>query len=360
MSEKYQTSYILSQAPHIKDKQNINTIMWYVIASLVPALAYSVYSMGLKVLVIIGIAIGSAVLSEYLFRLVLKRPLTVHNGAAVLTGLLLAFNLPPNVPLWIPAAGSAFAVIIVKELFGGLGFNIFNPALAGRAFLVASWPALMTTRWHEYGNGSIFSQVLDNTHNLKKSAWDAVSGATPLAVIKESASIIESSSVKPDELYDLIFSQDIFISMAMGNIGGCIGETSAVLLLAGALFLLYKKIINWEIPVAYFISFSTVIFLYYTTTGFPYPVEALVFHLLGGGLFLGALYMATDMVTSPVTSRGMLIYAAGGGILASVIRIWGGYPEGVSYSILLMNAVVPIIDRLVKPKMYGNTGGTNS
>jgi electron transport complex protein RnfD len=359
MSEKNTTSFVLSQAPHIRDTQNINIIMWYVVASLVPAAAFSVWTMGLSALLVMISAVVSAVLAEFLFRKAVKRSLTIHNGSAVLTGLLLAMNLPPEVPLWIPVVGSAFAIIIVKELFGGLGYNIFNPALAARAFLMASWPTLMTTKWHAFENGSIFSQLLTNKYFIGKMAYDSITGATPLAAInlKSVQSLLESSGTTSPSYFETIFQNDVFFSMALGNIGGCIGETSAILLLVGAIFLLWKKIIRWEIPVAYFLSFSLVILLYFFATGFEYPFRGLLFHLLGGGLFLGALYMATDMVTSPVTSSGMLIYAAGGGILASVIRIWGGYPEGVSYSILLMNAAVPLIDRLVKPRIYGSRGG---
>lgn len=358
MSEKNGSSFILSQAPHIRERQDITRIMWYVVAALLPAAAYSVYIMGLQALLVMTVAVASACASEFLIRLALCRTLTVHNGSAVLTGLLLAMNLPPEVPLWIPALGSAFAVIIIKELFGGIGHNIFNPALGARAFLMASWPAIMTTHWHEYENGSVFSQVLSNSTSIGRKAYDAVSQATPLSALKEARSIIETNDVNPQQLYELIFSDQILTSMAVGNIGGCIGETSAVLLLAGALFLLVKRIIRWEIPLSYIVSFSAIIYLYYTATGFTYPERALIFHLLGGGLFLGALYMATDMVTSPVTSRGMLIFGAGGGILAALIRLWGGYPEGVSYSILLMNAAVPIIDRLTRPRVYGTRGGS--
>ena len=346
--------YTLSLAPHTKNRQNLPVVMWLDVLSLMPSTVFAVYTLGLHVLLVILTAVFSACAAEYLFRLLLKRDISVFNGSAAITGLLLAMNLPPMVPLWIPTAGSVFAVIIAKEIFGGLGHNIFNPALAGRAFLMASWPALMTTKWITFPNGMMFSSSFNAYSVLPKPALDALTGATPLAALKTVPALAKSFNIQSQyNIYQTLFDMSNFKALAIGNIGGCIGETSALLLLAGALLLLFTRIINWRIPFSYIATFAILIFAYYRITGFFLPYHALVYHLLSGGLILGAFFMATDMVTSPVTGKGMFIFGAGCGVLTFAIRIWGGYPEGVSYSILLMNAAVPLIDKYCVPKIFG-------
>ncbi len=353
---------ILSNPPHIRSEQSVRSIMWMVVLSLTPAAVYSVFLFGLNALLMMVIAVAAAVLSEALYQFLMKKPIAVTDGSAVTTGLLLAMNIPPDAPLWIAGIGSAFAVIIAKQLFGGLGFNIFNPALAGRAFLLASWPVYMTTKWHKFTPTNSLSQDITNLAGLPDKAFDAITAATPLGALKEVPKLLGDLNVAPESLYKLIFSEKMLKSLFMGNIGGCIGETSALLLLIGALFLLYKRIITWHIPVSYIGTVALIMLAYYSFARIPgaenishFTLKAVLFHVLSGGLILGAFFMATDMVTSPVTKKGMILFGIGCGVLASVIRLWGGYPEGVSYSILLMNAVVPLIDRFTKPRVFGKS-----
>lgn len=344
---------VLSSAPHVKAGQSITSIMWMVVLALMPATLYSVYLYGIHALLVICVAIIAAVASEALYLFLMKKPVTILDGSAVITGLLLAMNVPPDVPLWTVGIGSAFAIIIAKQLFGGLGFNIFNPALAGRAFLMASWPVYMTTKWHTFTPTNVLSQGITNITDMPEQAFDVVTQATPLGALKEVPKLLSDLHVLPDMLHNLLFSKEMLKSLFVGNVGGCIGETSALLLILGGLFLLYKRIITWHVPAMYIGTVVIFMYCYYSLSGFPYPVEATVYHVFSGGLMLGAFFMATDMVTSPVTWKGMLIFGAGCGILTCVIRLWGGYPEGVSYSILLMNTAVPLIDRYTKPRIFG-------
>ena len=343
---------ILSNPPHLRTDQSLRKIMWMVVIALLPATAYSVYLYGLKVLFPIITAIIAAVAAEALYQALMKKPVTVSDGSAVITGLLLAMNVPPDAPIWMIAIGSAFAIIIAKQLFGGLGFNIFNPALAARAFLIASWPVEMTARWHKFSATNVFSTDIINSC-LSQKALEVVTQATPLAALKEAPAQLKEMYTPISCFYDLIFSTTSFKSLFIGNIGGCIGETSVLFLLIGGLFLLYKRVITWHIPVAFISTVAVFICIYYLLTDFPHPLKGTLYHILSGGLFLGAIFMATDMVTSPVTEKGMIIFGVGCGIITSVIRLWGGYPEGVSYSILLMNATVPLIDRYTKPRIFG-------
>jgi electron transport complex protein RnfD len=343
MSEPNEKLFFVSSSPHMRDSESIPKIMWTVNIAMIPAIFMSTYFFGFKALWIILASIVTAVTTEGLIQKLSKRPLRIHDGAAVITGTLLAFNLPASIPWWMPVVGSFFAIAIVKELFGGLGFNILNPALAARAFLLASWPVEMTASWIAPREGTI-------------SGIDAVSSATPLNLLKQSAKIIANP-----ESYDpsLVQSaQDAIASLStsysnllIGNIGGCLGETSVIALLIGALIMFYRHVIDWRIP---FTFVGTVAFLSWIFGG----TEGLftgnwIFHILSGGLILGAFYMATDMVTSPINAKGQFIFAAGCGILTISIRIWGGYPEGVSYAILLMNLTVPLIDRYTVPKIFG-------
>ncbi len=300
-----------SSSPHLRSNETVTSVMRDVIIALLPATAASVYFFRFNAVKIIVLAILTAVLTEAAIQKMMKKPVTINDLSAVVTGLLLAFNLPASAPWWIPVIGSAFAIAIVKQAFGGLGNNFMNPALGARAMLVASWPVIMT--------------------NWVTTGPDAVSTATPLAILKG------TSTMPIPPLSDLI----------IGNIGGCLGETSALMLIIGGVYLLYKGIINWRIPFTYI---GTVAVLTLVLGG---GFENMTYHVFAGGLMLGAFYMATDYASTPVTPKGHIIFGIGCGILTSVIRLYGGYPEGVSYSILLMNVVAPIIDKYTSPKVFG-------
>ena len=336
--------FTVSAPPHIRADTSVTKIMYSVLAALVPAAGGAVYFFGPRVLWIIVVALASAVGTEAVVQRLFGRPVTVTDGSAAVTGLLLAFVLPPGVPLWMPAIGSAVAVFIGKQVFGGLGQNPLNPALVGRAFLMASWPVHMTTDWLVPRGGT-------------KSVIDAVTSATPLSVLQDSHRILADPTSTSAQLAQAkqvlmqLHSASAHWQLFWGKCGGCLGETSVVLLLAGACFLLYKGYIGWKIP----LSFGGTVFVLSWALG---GSEGLfsgdpLFNILAGGLVLGALFMATDMVTTPVTQRGKLIFGAGCGAVTVLIRFWGGYPEGVCYSILLMNAVTPLIDRWTRPRKFG-------
>ena len=356
MAENKNTGLLrISDAPHIKTNDSVTSIMWTVVLALMPATIYSVWLFGVPALLVLTAGVVSAAVAEALFQKIMKQDVTVMDGSAVLTGLLIAMNVPPTAPVWVVAVGSFFGIIIVKQIFGGLGFNVFNPALAARAFLMASWPVYMTTGWTKFSGSNVLATDLVNSSNIPQKAFDALSQATPLGVLKEGPKILTDLGVGLDKMYDLLFSSAMLKSLFIGNVGGVIGETSAVLLLLGGIFLIFKRIITWHIPVAYIGTVAVMTMFYYSVTGVQTPYLAALFHVLSAGLILGAFFMATDMVTSPVTAKGMIIFGVGAGLLTFVIRLWGGYPEGVSYSILLMNAVTPLIDRYNKPKVFGVT-----
>lgn len=333
----------ISPSPHIKDSDSIQRIMFFVIISLIPAGLGAVYFFGSRVIAVIAVGVLVAVLTEWAGQRLLKRPNTITDGSAILTGLLLAYNLPAEVPLWIPALGAFFGIAVGKTVWGGLGYNPMNPALLGRAFLTASWPVQMTVFQTVPRNGTL-------------SGIDVITNATPLNVFKHAREILGSTADFTAEqvteatqaITELYNSHG---TLFLGRIGGCIGETSVLLLLIGAVFLMYKRIIGWKIPVSYIGTVALLSFTFGGTDGL-FTGDA-IFHILSGGLMLGAFYMATDMVTTPVTFRGRLIFGAGCGIITVVIRLWGGYPEGVSYSILLMNLTTPLLDRYTKPKVFG-------
>lgn len=297
---------IISVSPHIRHKDNAKSIMWWVAFALILPCVAAVIFFGSKALFLIVFTTVIAVLSEMVFFKLAKRPSAINDGSAVVTGILLALVLPPTLPLWMAGIGSAFAIIIVKGLFGGLGFNIFNPALAARAILLASWPVAMTT-WVK--------------------PFDAMTSATPLYL----ASIQQAV---PGYL-DLFF----------GNRAGSLGETSALAILIGAGILFWKKIIDWPAPFA-FIGSVAVMAIFFG--------QDPLFYCLSGGLMLGAFFMATDYVTAPVTTKGRFIFGLGCGILTVLIRVFGGFPEGVNYSILIMNMLTPMIDKYVRPRVYGH------
>ncbi len=315
---------IVSSSPHLHSQQSLEKIMWAVVFSLFPAGIMGVFFFGLGALKLIVLGVVSALITEFFCEKFIRKRFTLKDASAIITGLLLAYNLPPHSPWWLAPAGSIFAIAIGKEVFGGLGQNIFNPALVGRVFLLASWPKHMTT----------FSAP------LKGNWWsifslDAVTGATPLSLLKEA---------KP--LADITY-----LKLFLGNRGGCLGETCIPALLSGALFLWFKGYISLRIPLSYI---STVgLFIYLFGGGGLFSGDWLL-HIFSGGLILGAFFMATDYVTSPLTPKGQIIFGVGCGIITTVIRLWGGYPEGVSFAILIMNAFVPLIDRYTKNRVFGD------
>jgi len=306
---------IVSGSPHIHKQESVSRIMWTVVLSTIPAGIAGVIIFGLDALWVTIVAVIAAVLTETVFEVLTKKKITVMDGSAVITGILLAYNLPSNVPLWLPIIGAVFSIAIGKQVFGGLGQNIFNPALVGRVFLMASWPKYMTTF-------------------VKPLSYDAVTSATPLAALKE-GKVVEHIS---------------YLDLFLGKHGGCIGEVCILALLIGAAILLYKGYISWHIPAIYILT--TAVFTYIFGAKQLFHGDWL-FHILSGGLILGAFFMATDYVATPLTVKGQVIFGAGCGLLTGIIRIWGGYPEGVSYAILMMNAATPFIDRYTKNRIYG-------
>ncbi len=340
MREDMEKTFLVSSSPHVKDKESVKSIMWWVNGALLIPLGFGVYYFGYRAFVLSLLAVLGAVATEYVIQKIAKKPVRIGDGSAVVTGLLLAYNIPASAPLWMPVVGSVFAIFIVKEVFGGLGYNILNPALAGRAFLLASWPVDMTAGWVAPAGGTVSGL---------NSAIQALTSATPLNLAKQSAAILANPSAYDPQLVEnakeaLNLMSHNYMNLLWGNIGGCIGETSVIAILLGAAILLYKKIITWHIPVVYI---GTVALLTWILGQNP------LFHVLSGGLMLGAFFMATDMVTSPITKKGQIIFAVGIAVFTVVIRLWGGYPEGVSYSILLMNLTVPLINRYSKPKIFG-------
>lgn len=324
---------IVTEAPHTRGKNTTSGIMLDVIIALIPALIAGIVVFGFRALTLAAVCMASAVLFEWAWCKILKKPSTVGDFSAALTGLLLALNLPVTMPYWMAICGSLFAIIVVKQFFGGIGHNFMNPALAARAFLLTSWAQAMTTWAVPFSKTSIFSGA------------DAVTSATPLGMIKEGMT---------DKLPS-------YMDLFLGNIGGCVGEVSAVAILIGAAYLLARRVISIRIPGAYILTVAVLTFIFGGKDGL-FTGDAL-YHVLSGGLLLGAFFMATDYVTTPYTKKGQIIFGVGCGVLTAVIRIFGGYPEGVSYSILLMNVVSPLIERYTIPKKYGavkpEKGGAN-
>ena len=307
-------NFVVSGTPHVRSKESIQSIMRDVIIALVPATAAGIYYFGINALILVIAAIVSAVAFEAICQKVMKKPVTVSDLSAVVTGLLLAMNLPAAAPVWVAIVGSAFAIIFGKQLFGGLGQNFINPALAGRAFLLASYPTEMTT-W-SVPNGLEVA--------------DAATYATPLAQLK--AGYLDAS------LGELM----------LGQCGGTIGETCAIALIIGGVYLLYKHVISWKIPVIY-IATVAILFGVIGRHGVRMPLQ----EIMAGGVMLGGIFMATDYASSPVTAKGQIIFAVGAGLITYLIRTFGGYPEGVSYSILIMNCCVPLIERFTEPTIFG-------
>ena len=318
----------VTSSPHIHHGMSTAATMWIVSACLAPAALWGVTVFGLRSLFILLISVASAVLTEFVITRLQGR-FTIWDGSAVLTGLLIGMNMPPVVPAFIPVVASVFAIAVVKETFGGLGRNWMNPALAGRTFVLFSWTSQMTT-WSPPGITSL-------TRLLGGTEVDALSGATALG--QGSEAFLSTRT-----------NWDLFI----GNIPGCIGEVSALLLIIGFLVLLLLGIVNWRISLAYIASFALLVWMFGSVpAGDGFFSGDVLFHLFAGGLMLGALFMATDFVTSPMTGKGMIIFGIGAGLLTFIIRFFGGFPEGVSLAIILMNTTVPLIDRMTKPVLFG-------
>ena len=300
------TQLTVSTSPHVHSNFSTRGIMGMVILALIPSGVIGTYFLGLRSLAVIAACIIACVLSEWFWqKCVMKTKTTVNDLSAVVTGLLLAYNLPPTIPLWMAVCGSIFAIIVVKQFYGGLGCNIVNPALAARAMMLISWPTAMTT-WTVQG----------------------ISGATPLAAMKAGTEINVSC-------WDML----------VGNMGGCIGEVSSVLLILGGIYLIWEDVISWRIPVIYIATAGVLASIF--------GHGGIMTEIFTGGLLIGAFFMATDYTTSPMSAKGQIIYAFGCGLLTALIRTWGGYPEGVSFSILIMNVAVPLIDQYTAPRILG-------
>lgn len=312
---------IVSSSPHSKDHRTVSKIMGYVLVALTPAAAGAVIYFKWKGFLLILISILSCLLFEGLYNWIFKKKQTLYDCSAIVTGVLLAFSLPSSTPLWLPPIGAFFAIVVVKMLFGGLGRNVFNPAISGRIFLFLSFSTFMKGPWI--------------------TPFDGVSSATPLFYLKNSGG----------ELVNITSKFTIGDCM-LGSIGGCIGETSAILLLLGGVFLLYKRVITWHIPVSFIgtVALITLLFpRFHDISAWQY----MQYHLYSGGLFLGAFFMATDYSTSPITPWGRVLYGIGCGLITVFIRYYGGYPEGVSFAILLMNCFASYLDTKTIPKKFG-------
>ncbi len=323
---------VISASPHLHSERTSKKIMYDVVIALVPAFLVSLYVFGFNALITTSIAIVSCLLFEFLIqKYLMKSEVTITDGSALLTGILLAFNVPAGLPIWMIIVGSLAAIGIAKLSFGGLGFNVFNPALVGRVFLLVCFPVQMTL-WP--------LAVVNNT-----SIADAVSGATTLGIIKEGLQFGQTMG----ELSSQIPSN---MNMLLGITGGSLGEMSAIALLLGGLYLMIRKVISWHIPITILLTMAVMTGVFWTID--PEHYANPIIHLLSGGAILGAFYMATDMVTSPMTKKGMVIFAIGIGLITVIIRFYGAYPEGISFAILIMNAFVPLINSYFKPRRFGS------
>lgn len=318
----------VSSSPHIRSKERVDIIMRDVLIALAPATIYGIYKFGMNAFVVVFVAVATAMGTEALIQKVRGVNITITDWSAAITGLLLAMNVPASAPWWIPFIGSIFAIAIVKQAFGGLGHNFVNPALAARAFLMASWPVRMTA-WVKPG--------------LPAVGADAVSTATPLGILKESVNF-DLQSAYASGAYEMPSLFDVFV----GNVAGCIGEVSALLLILGGAYLLWRGVITWRVPTVYIGTVAVLTFLF---SGFDSALT--LYHVFAGGLMLGAFFMATDYASTPINPRGQLVFALGCGVITTVVRFYGGYPEGVSYSILLMNVASPLIEKYTNPRVFG-------
>ena len=317
----------VSSNPHVRDCMTTSRIMQLVVIALMPATLFGIWNFGFHAFLVVVATIASSVFFEWLYDRLMHKPNTTKDFSAVVTGLLLALNMPPQIPLWMPILGSAFSIILVKQLFGGLGQNFMNPALAGRCFLMISFAGKMT----DFSVSGSYRGVLDT-----------VTGATPLAALKANG-FVAGQSVPVKDLF-------------LGNIQGTIGETSALAILIGAVILLGFKVIDFKIPLTYIGSFAIFIVCYMLFSGMGFDGNYLLSHIFGGGLMLGAWFMATDYVTTPITMKGQLLYGCCLGVVTAVFRLFGGSAEGVSYAIIFCNLLVPLIERVTKPVAFGKGG----
>ncbi|MBR1690675.1 MAG: RnfABCDGE type electron transport complex subunit D [Oscillibacter sp.] len=324
MTDYKNLKLIATSSPHIRGNETTRSIMLDVIIALCPALLFACFNFGFRALTVTAVSVIGCVFWEWLYRKLMKKPQSVGDLSAVVTGMLLAFVSPVTIPYWMILVGGFFSIILVKQLFGGIGCNFVNPALAGRAILLASYAGTMTS-WID---------PISNKAALIGSNADAVTTATPLALLKSGA--MESLPSLPN--------------MFVGSIAGSLGEVSAIALLLGGAYLIWRKVINWQTPVAYIATVAVLTFLFprYGTN-----VEWMLYNVLGGGLMLGAFFMATDYATSPVTRKGQLIFGVGCGLFTVMIRYFGSYNEGVCYSIMVMNLFVALIDKHTKPARFG-------
>jgi len=321
----------VAPSPHAHGKESTRKLMFNVVIALIPAFLISVFYFGIGAIIVTAASVLSCMLFEFLIqKFVLKKPISITDGSALVTGLLLAFNLPSNIPVLIVVIGSFVSIVIAKMTFGGLGNNPFNPALVGRVFMLISFPVQMTTWPVPKGLGTSY--------------LDAVTGATPLAILK-------GGIARGQSITEIMSQLPTPAQMFLGNIGGSMGEVAAVALLIGFVWLLIRKVITWHIPVA--VIGSIAIFTGILWLINPEKNADPLFHILAGGVLLGAIYMATDYVTSPMVPRAMLIYGCGIGIITVIIRVYGAYPEGVSFAILIMNAFVPLMNAYIKPGRFG-------
>ncbi len=323
-TKEFNKALTVTSPPHLKNPETTHTLMFDVLIALIPASAWGVYTFGFRALVLILLSMAASVAFEAAYQFFMNIPVTVKDGSALVTGLLLALCLPVSVPLWLPVVGDFFAIIVVKQIFGGIGKNIVNPAIAARVFLFLAWPDHLSRFTSPGASLPLFANV---------PFPDTVASATPLAALK-------TGDMPADDLFDIV----------LGNVGGTIGEVSSVMLIIGGIYLLVRKTVRWQIPVSYI---GTVALLSFVFPRMEYTFNFVALELFSGGLLLGAIFMATDYVTSPVTRSGRLIYGAGCGIITVVIRFFGNYPEGVSFAIMIMNLLVWYIDMFTRPKRFG-------
>ncbi len=323
---------IISASPHIHSDRTSKKLMYDVVIALIPTFLVSLYVFGIGALVVTAVAVASCLLFEYIIqKFLLKTEVTITDGSAIITGILLAFNLPSGLPIWMIVVGSLVAIGVAKMSFGGLGFNIFNPALVGRVFLLVSFPVQMT----------MWPTAVENNTKIV----DAISGATPLGIIKEGLQFGETMSEIGAKIPSVL-------DMFLGITGGSLGEMSALAILLGGIYLIFRKVITWHIPVTMLVTIAVMTGIFWLIN--PEQYASPLIHILSGGALLGAFFMATDLVTSPMTKKGMVIFAIGIAIITIVIRLYGAYPEGISFAILIMNAFVPLINTYFKPRRFGS------
>lgn len=323
---------IISASPHIHSNRSTKNLMYDVLYALIPAFIISVYLFGISALIVTSVAVISCILFEYVIqKYLLKTPVTISDGSALITGVLLAFNVPSSLPIWMVIVGSLVAIGIAKLSFGGIGYNIFNPALVARVFLLVSFPVQMTT----------WPVPFENNMTLV----DAVTGETTLGMIKEGLMYGETMATISEKLPSAM-------DLLLGITSGSIGEMSGLALLLGGIFLLARKVITWHIPITLLATMFVMTGIFWLVD--PEQYANPLIHVLSGGAILGAFYMATDLVTSPVTKKGMIVFAIGIGVITVVIRLFGAYPEGISFAIIIMNAFVPLINKYFKPRRFGS------